>query len=80
MAEIYLIRHGETEWSRSGKHTGLTDIPLTDHGREQARLLQPELGAKNFQLVLTSPLQRARHTCELPGLGQRAQIDPDLME
>lgn len=80
MPEIYLIRHGETEWSRSGKHTGISDIPLTEHGREQAQLLQPELAARNFQRVLTSPLRRARETCELAGLAARAEIDPDLME
>jgi len=80
MPEIYVIRHGETEWSLSGKHTGVTDIPLTEHGREQASLLRPALITKNFQLVLTSPLQRARQTCELAGLAARAQIDPDLME
>ena len=78
--EIYLIRHGETEWSRSGKHTGVSDIPLTEHGRQQAVLLRQELVARNFQLVLTSPLRRARDTCELAGLGARAEIDPDLME
>jgi broad specificity phosphatase PhoE len=78
--EIYLIRHGETEWSRSGKHTGVSDIPLTEHGRRQAWLLRPELIVANFQLVLTSPLQRARETCELAGLGERAEIEPDLME
>ena len=80
MPEVYLIRHGETEWSLSGKHTGVSDIPLTEHGREQARLLQQELLATKFQWVLTSPLRRARETCELAGLGERAQIDPDLME
>ncbi len=78
--EIYLIRHGETEWSRSGRHTGVSDIPLTEHGRQQARLLVPELAARNFDAVLTSPLQRARQTCELAGLAPRAQIDPDLVE
>src|SRR5262245_18809495 len=78
--EIYLIRHGATEWSLSGKHTGVTDIPLTEHGREQARMLRPELTSTSFQLVLTSPLRRARETCELAGLGERAQVDPDLME
>jgi probable phosphoglycerate mutase len=80
MPDIYLIRHGETEWSRSGKHTGLTDIPLTEHGRQQARLLQPELSALKFELVLTSPLRRARETCELAGLADRAGIEPELME
>lgn len=80
MPEIYLIRHGDTEWSLSGKHTGVSDIPLTEHGREQARLLRQELVTRNFQLVLTSPLRRARETCELAGLGARAEIDPDLME
>ena len=80
MGEIYLIRHGETEWSRSGKHTGVSDIPLTEHGQEQAQLLRQELATVNFELVLTSPLQRARQTCELAGLGPRAQIDADLME
>jgi broad specificity phosphatase PhoE len=78
--EIYLIRHGETEWSRSGRHTGITDLPLTEHGREQALLLTQELAARNFKQVLTSPLRRARETCELAGLAGREQIDPDLME
>lgn len=80
MPEIYLIRHGETEWSLSGKHTGVSDIPLTEHGRQQSKLLRPELSTTNFQLVLTSPLRRARETCELAGLAERAEIDPDLME
>lgn len=78
--EIYLIRHGETQWSLSGKHTGLSDIPLTEHGRQQAGLLGQELGTRNFKLVLTSPLRRARETCELAGLAERAEIEPDLME
>ncbi|HKR35117.1 MAG TPA: histidine phosphatase family protein [Steroidobacteraceae bacterium] len=78
--EIYLIRHGETEWSLAGKHTGVSDIPLTEHGRQQARLLRQELVATNFERVLTSPLRRARETCELAGLAERAEIDPDLME
>jgi len=80
MPEIYLMRHGETQWSLSGKHTGVTDIPLTERGRQQARLLRQELVTRNFKLVLTSPLQRARETCELAGLAERAEIDPDLME
>jgi probable phosphoglycerate mutase len=80
MPEIYLMRHGETQWSLSGKHTGVSDIPLTEHGRQQARLLRQELVTRNFKLVLTSPLRRARETCELAGLAERAQIDPDLME
>jgi broad specificity phosphatase PhoE len=78
--EIYLIRHGETEWSLSGRHTGVSDIPLTEHGRHQARLLGQELVTRNFNLVLTSPMRRARETCELAGLGERAEIDSDLME
>ena len=78
--EVVLVRHGETEWTLSGQHTGRTDIPLTERGRKQARLLQPLLSTANFALVLSSPLQRARETCELAGLGSRMEIEPDLME
>jgi probable phosphoglycerate mutase len=78
--DVYLIRHGETEWSLTGQHTGITDLPLTAKGREVAKLLVPVLAKENFAIVLTSPLQRARDTCELAGLGELAEIDRDLME
>ena len=78
--EICLIRHGETEWSRSGQHTGVSDIPLTENGRRVAAKLKPILATKSFELVLTSPLERARLTCELAGLGGQAATDPDLAE
>lgn len=78
--QIYLVRHGETEWSLSGQHTGVTDIPLTANGRRAAKLFQPLSLRVNFALVLTSPLVRARETCELAGLGGLAEIDRDLME
>ena len=78
--KVYLLRHGETEWSLNGRHTGVTDIPLTENGRTVARLLQPVLAEETFTLVLTSPLQRARETCELAGLGKQATIESDLIE
>ena len=78
--EVFLIRHGETEWSLSGRHTGVTDIALTENGREVARHWRPYAAARTFALVLCSPLQRARQTCELAGLGARAQIEGDLRE
>ncbi|HYT57714.1 MAG TPA: histidine phosphatase family protein, partial [Verrucomicrobiae bacterium] len=78
--KVYLLRHGETEWSLNGQHTGVTDIPLTENGRMAARLLQPILAKETFALVLTSPLQRARETCELAGLGKRATVETDLIE
>ena len=78
--QVYLARHGETEWSLSGQHTGITDIPLTENGRNLAKRLAPVLATERFALVLTSPLERARKTCELAGLGARAEIDRDLME
>jgi len=78
--KVLLIRHGETEWSLSGQHTGMTDIPLTENGRIVARRLKPILVDQTFALVLTSPLRRARETCELAGLVERAEIDRDLVE
>jgi len=78
--KVYLLRHGETEWSLNGRHTGVTDIPLTENGRIAARLLKPILAKVTFSLVLTSPLQRARETCELAGLGQFANVEPNLIE
>lgn len=77
---LWLIRHGETEWSLSGAHTGLTDIPLTAAGEEKARQIHDKLAAAHFAMVLTSPLQRARRTCELAGFGGQAQTDPNLCE
>ena len=78
--EVFLVRHGETEWSLNGRHTGSSDISLTENGRQVARRWQPFATTRTFDLVLTSPLQRARETCELAGLGERAETDPDLME
>jgi probable phosphoglycerate mutase len=78
--EIWLIRHGETEWSLSGAHTSRTDLPLTERGRERAPLIGAALANIDFALVLTSPLRRARETCELAGLGEAAEIDPNLQE
>lgn len=78
--KIYLIRHGETEWALSGKHTGKTDIPLTSRGEEEGRLLGKRLKGHTFEKVLTSPSQRAEKTCELAGLLKHAYHDVDLME
>jgi broad specificity phosphatase PhoE len=77
---LWLIRHGETEWSRSGAHTGRTDLPLIETGREEARALGRTLRGRQFALVLTSPLERARETCALAGYGDVAQVEPNLAE
>jgi len=77
---VVLVRHGETEWSKSGQHTGRQDIPLTEEGRRQATLLRGPLARWSFAQVWSSPLSRARDTCTLAGLGDRAEVDPDLME
>ena len=78
--ELWLLRHGATEWSRSGRHTGNTDIPLLAEGEEQARRLAPALAGRPFVAVLTSPLQRARRTCDLAGLGAQASPCAELRE
>jgi len=78
--EIVLVRHGETEWSVSGQHTGRTDIPLTEAGRHSARLLAGRLSQRSYELVLTSPLERAVDTCRLAGLGDRAEPRDELLE
>jgi broad specificity phosphatase PhoE len=78
--EVVLLRHGETEWSRAGRHTGWTDVPLTDVGRAQARALGDLLRGRDFASVLTSPLQRAAETCRLAGYGNSAEIIDELRE
>ena len=78
--QLYLIRHGETAWSITGQHTGSTDIALTPHGEEEARGLAPWLRMIQFTRILTSPLLRARQTCELAGLGAKAAKEQDLVE
>jgi broad specificity phosphatase PhoE len=75
-----LVRHGETEWSRNGRHTGRTDLPLISEGENQAKALAATVSAQEFALILCSPLLRARQTGELAGLGDGAVIDPDLAE
>lgn len=77
--ELWIVRHGETEWSATGRHTGTTDIPLTSHGEQVARSLVPRLSGTEFSQVLTSPRRRAAHTAELAGF-EHAEIDADLVE
>ncbi len=77
---VYLARHGETAWSLSGQHTGLTDLPLTERGERNARQLGERLRGGRFARVFTSPLRRASRTCELAGFGAQADIDRDLLE
>jgi broad specificity phosphatase PhoE len=80
LAVVYLARHGETAWSLSGQHTGLTDLPLTQRGELNARKLGERLTGLTFAKVFTSPLRRAVHTCELAGFGNRAEVDRGLLE
>jgi broad specificity phosphatase PhoE len=79
-SELWLVRHGETEWSLDGRHTSWTDIPLTEHGRQRAQELREFLGGKKFAAVFVSPRQRARETCEIAGYGDVAVVDDDLQE
>ena len=79
-AQQWLVRHGETQWSLSGQHTGRTDIPLTEKGEQQAIQIGRFLKDRNFAVVLTSPLLRARETCRLAGFGETAKPDPNLQE
>jgi broad specificity phosphatase PhoE len=78
--EIWLFRHGETEWSLSGQHTGRTDLPLTAAGRRRSQAIGRRLKGRPFALVLSSPLRRALETCRLAGYGDVAELNPDLME
>jgi probable phosphoglycerate mutase len=79
VGDLFLVRHGETEWSRSGRHTGWTDVPLTEHGREEARRLAPLIRSHRIGAAFVSPLQRARETAELIG-ARGARVDADLRE
>ncbi|MFF7527718.1 histidine phosphatase family protein [Streptomyces bobili] len=79
MGDLFLVRHGETAWSRTGRHTGLTDVPLTEHGREEARQLVPLIRSHRIGAAFSSPLQRARETAELIGLHE-VRADADLKE
>ena len=78
--EVFLVRHGETEWSRSGQHTSRTDLPLIEEGRARARALGRELSERRFALVLSSPFRRALETAELAGLGDQLEVCDDLRE
>ena len=78
--QLWLLRHGATEWALNGRHTGTTDLPLLPQGEQEAEALAPILSSRSFAAVFTSPLQRARRTCELAGLGQNAEIVEDLKE
>jgi broad specificity phosphatase PhoE len=80
LPKVVLARHGETEWSATGKHTSVTDVPLNEVGRRAAERLGERLAGREFALVLTSPRARARETCELAGFGAAAQVDDDLVE
>jgi broad specificity phosphatase PhoE len=80
LPDVYLARYGETAWSLSGRHTGRTDISLTERGEDNARRLRGRLEGITFTEVLVSPLQRARRTCELAGFGSVAKVTPDLVE
>lgn len=80
LPNVYLARHGETAWTITGQHTGLTDLPLTPRGEDNARRLGERLQGLTFAAVFTSPLQRAARTCELAGFGAVAQAEPDLVE
>jgi broad specificity phosphatase PhoE len=79
-SQIFIVRHGETEWSANGRHTSRTDLPLTEAGRQRAAMLAQELSGQRFSLILCSPLRRARETCELAGFGEVAEICADLHE
>jgi probable phosphoglycerate mutase len=78
--ELWLVRHGETEWSLDGRHTSWTDIPLTEHGRQRAVELKEFLGGRKFAAVYVSPRERARETCAIAGYGDVAVVEPDLQE
>jgi broad specificity phosphatase PhoE len=80
LPSVYLARHGETAWSLTGQHTGLTDLPLTERGERNARRLGDRLAGLVFEKVLSSPSQRARRTCELSGFGETAEVDRNLVE
>lgn len=80
LLQVYLVRHGETAWSISGQHTGITELRLTAHGEEQARALAPRLDQTVFTRILVSPRARAHQTCELAGCGAANEIEPDLAE